>query len=235
MVSLPERSTSRNSPVADNFFTVGPIIRISPHELHISDPSFFDTLYRQEGIWHKYDWAVDAFAAKGAAIFTADHNLHKARRQPMNAFFSKSRVANHQVMIRKHLKKLTSRLSKLVESKEQFNFGAAVTALTTDVANDYILGKSYNSLEQQDFGVGLLIASRGGGKMWRLTKHVRFVAPTLRSIPMDWIIKIGDPATQTFFRLLQVILDVSPHQDYANIYDYLFRRPSKTLRDLWQQ
>jgi cytochrome P450 len=107
----------------------------------------------------------------GAAIFTADHDLHKARRQPMNAFFSKTRVANHQELIRKHLGKLTSRLVKFAESKEQCNFGAAVTALARDVANEFILAKSYNSLEQDDFGVDLLLASQGSGAIWRLSKH----------------------------------------------------------------
>jgi cytochrome P450 len=41
--------------------------------------------------------------------------------------------------------------------------------------------------------------------MWRLTKQVRFVAPTMRAVPMDWIIKTADEGTKIFFRYLQVI------------------------------
>lgn len=61
----------------------------------MNDATFFDTLYnRQEGVWHKYDWSVDAFATKGATIWTADHTLHKNRRLPLNPFFSKAKVAD---------------------------------------------------------------------------------------------------------------------------------------------
>jgi len=47
----------------------GPIIRISPHDLHIIDPAFFDTLYRTDGRWDKYSWAYDTFGAKSSTIF----------------------------------------------------------------------------------------------------------------------------------------------------------------------
>ncbi|KUI67744.1 Trichodiene oxygenase [Cytospora mali] len=69
----------------------GPIIQISPYELHVNDPAFFDTLYRQEGRWDRYPWAWDAWGAEGPTIHTTDHDRHEACRQPLAPFFSKAK------------------------------------------------------------------------------------------------------------------------------------------------
>ncbi|XDG06281.1 hypothetical protein ABKA04_005896 [Annulohypoxylon sp. FPYF3050] len=142
----------------------GPIIRISPHELHINDPAFVDQLYRQDGVWDKYDWSVDAFATQGAALLTPKHELHKARRQPLNPFFSKANVRNRQDMIDRHLGKLCDRIFAFAESHETFNFGAAITAFARDVAFDFILGKNYGSLDKDDFDEAMVAASSGSGQ-----------------------------------------------------------------------
>ncbi|KAI1495963.1 cytochrome P450 [Biscogniauxia marginata] len=181
----------------------GPIIRISPHELHVSDPAFFDQLYRQDGVWDKYDWSVDAFATQGAVLLTPRHELHKARRQPLNPFFSKAKVSSRQDMIDRYLGKLCDRISVFAESRETFNFGAAITAFVRDVAFDFILGKSYKSLDRDDFDQAMVTASSGSGQVWRATKHLRFIGPVLKSVPIDWIIKYGDHGTKLFFRFMK--------------------------------
>ena len=101
---LPGKHSSSNS-------YKGPIIRISPHELHVSDPVFFDTLYRQDTPYDKYHWAVDAFAAKGATLFTTIHHDHMARRQQISPLFSKAKVASRQDLIHRHMDKLCRRVS----------------------------------------------------------------------------------------------------------------------------
>ncbi|KAK8046184.1 cytochrome P450 [Apiospora saccharicola] len=185
----------------------GPIIRISPHELHVNDAAFLDQLYRQDGIWDKHAWSVDAFATCGATMLTPQHELHKARRQPLNPFFSKARVASRVDMIAGHLEKLCGRISAFVESGEQFNLGAAITAFTRDVAFDFILGKSYRSLDAEDFDEVMLSATRGSGQVWRLGKHLRFVGPMLKAMPVDWVIKYGEHVTKIFFRFLKVNME----------------------------
>lgn len=186
----------------------GPIIRISPYELHVNDAAFLDTLYnRQKGIWHKYDWSVDAFATKGATIWTADHTLHKNRRLPLSPFFSKVKVSSQQEMIMRHVEALFDRFSGFAASQKTVDLGAAFTAFVRDVVNEYIFGKHYNDLGKEDFNAGMVAAAQAGGLLWRTTKFIRFFGPFMRSIPPQWIMAVSDPVMKEFFRFMIVSLD----------------------------
>lgn len=96
---------------------------------------------------------------------------------------------------------MCKRISKL--SGTTFNLGAAISAFTRDTANEYIVGKEYNELDLEDFGIGLSIASQGAGVFWRTTKHVRWFGPAIRAMPIQWAMKMADEGTQSFLRYLQ--------------------------------
>jgi len=178
----------------------GPIIRISPHELHVIDHSFFEKVYCQEGRWDKYAWAVDAFGGEGAFILTPNHDLHKARRQPMNSFFSKAKISSKQHIIQEQVSKLSTRLSGMLNSEKHINLGAAISALMADTSTSFIIAKSYNHLDQEDFDIGIMNAFQANGGVWRITKHVRWYGPLMKSIPIDWVMKVVDDDMKAFFR-----------------------------------
>ncbi|RFU78097.1 cytochrome p450 [Trichoderma arundinaceum] len=177
----------------------GPIIRISPYELHVDDPTFFEQLYRHDGRWDKYAWATNGFGAPGATIYTSDHYLHKARRSVVNPFFSKAKVAKRQDDLRRHIVKLCNRLSGFAKSKEIVNLGAAITALTRDIINDFIFYKAYNCLDHEDFDVITTNAGQNFGFMWRVGKHIPWFTPLLKSIPHSLIMKFTDESMHKFF------------------------------------
>lgn len=108
-------------------------------------------------------------------------------------------MSSRQDVIDRHFDKLCDRISVFVESQEAFNFGAAIAAFVRDVAFSFILGKNYKSLNKDDFDEAIVIASSGSGQIWRLTKHMRFIGPMLKSIPIGWIIKYSDHGTNLFF------------------------------------
>lgn len=177
-------------------------MRISPHELHINDPSYYEKLYRQDGKWNKYDWSYDAFGAPMSAICSIDHELHKRRRAPLNHFFSKANVANRQQLIMKSARNLCEHLSGLVGIT--VNISTAISAYTRDVATQFVLNKNYHALDNENFGADMTNVLQSSGAIWRTTKHVRFLGPLMKSLPMEWIEKSGDAGTKAFFGFLRV-------------------------------
>ncbi|KAI0476375.1 trichodiene oxygenase [Xylariaceae sp. FL0804] len=178
----------------------GPIIRISPHELHVADSTFSDTLYRMDGRWDKYRWTYDAFGAKKSTVFCSDHNAHKAYRRAIAPFFSKPNLLARQGILYKNVDKLCRRISL---AGSALNLGAAISAFTRDNANEYVTGKKYNELDLEDFGVALSTASQGAGVFWRTTKHIRCFGPLIKAIPVSWAMKVADDGTMAFLRYLQ--------------------------------
>lgn len=223
--------TTQSMMVSKLYLCKGPIIRISPFELHVIDPAFYKTLYHQEGRWNKYAWTHDAFAVPGATLCTIDHNVHRARRIPLNHFFSKAKVANRQDLIQRNVDKLCKRLSQVPDGTT-VNLGAAISALSRDVSTEFIINKSYDSLGQEDFNVGMTNVFQGAGYIWRTTKHVRWFGPALRSIPTNWLMKVADEGTKSLFRYQEVSFrHLAEHSTNHKFY----RKACKTRKTSWLQ
>lgn len=94
----------------------GPIVRLSPYELHISTPDFYDTLYSATKKRDKYAWFFIPFGLKGAAWSTIDHHKHRERRAALNPFFSLANVRKLQPIIAEKVQKNIERLRELKAS-----------------------------------------------------------------------------------------------------------------------
>ncbi|KAH6650680.1 cytochrome P450 [Chaetomium tenue] len=179
----------------------GPIIRISPYELHVIDPAFFEVLYRMDGRWDKYAWTYDAFGARNSTIFGSDHDAHKAYRSAIAPLFSKAKIDARQDIVLKNVDKFCERIAGFAGTT--VNLEAATGALARDIANEFILGKKYNDLDSDDFNYALSVASLGTGKFWRTNKFIRWYGPALKMMPVDWVSKTADQGMKAFLRLFK--------------------------------
>ena len=111
----------------------GPIIRINPYELHISDPSYYDTLYASSASGEKRDkwgWYTKQFGTPGAMFATTDHDQHKSRRAALNRFFSMASVRRLQPLLDEKLQRLLGRLSAAQVSGDIIPLEYAFAAFT---------------------------------------------------------------------------------------------------------
>ena len=183
---------------------IGPIVRISPNEIHINDPNFYDTLYSHDGRWSKYAFTYRPFAF-GASAFTAlDHVEHQNRRQPWNAFFTVEAVSGLEPTIKSQIDRLSNRVTKFAESREVLPIGVAYSAMTMDIITEYATGSSYGNLDCKDFNQALVHCFTGFGPVWRVAKHIPWLLPLFMMFPSWIMVMLSEKTAQ--YRALQEVL-----------------------------
>ncbi|KAI1736981.1 cytochrome P450 [Xylaria scruposa] len=194
--------------IAEMHEKYGPIIRISPHELHINDPSFFETLYSREGRWDKYDWSYEAFGAELSTICALDHYVHRRRRAPLGTFLSKGNVSNKQDIVSRLVSKLCHRLDGFAKSNHGTNatrikLSHAISSFTRDVATEFLFGESHNNLDHPEFNPGLTTVLQSSGSIWRISKHIRWYGRVMKSLPLSLVERLSDDNGKAFLVFLK--------------------------------
>ena len=180
----------------------GPIIRVRPNQVHISDADFYDSVLSFQGRW---DQIIDnaGFGTTGGTFATVPHDLHKARRAPLNPFFSKRRILALEPVIQRKVNKLVKRMGNLAETRQPLGLEPACSALSMDVIGEYALGKSFNFLDQEDFNEQYYDVLRNVGPMWHMSKPFPWLPSMLQSLP-TWLIRKIDSGVASFTDLADV-------------------------------
>ncbi|KAF2036389.1 putative cytochrome P450 [Setomelanomma holmii] len=125
--------------------TYGPLVRISPNELHCNDAAFVDEVYASAG--RKRDkqahyLGVLAGPTTNSAFGTIDHDLHRVRRNAMNKFFSRAQITRLEPEMLKLTKLLCDKLLS------PFNVTTAYSCFSSDMISTYCFGEPLGFIEQ---------------------------------------------------------------------------------------
>lgn len=131
----------------------GPIIRITPTELHIADANFYEQLYsRAHGPQDKYEYFANRFGKNETDTFsTWQHDLHRSRRKALEPMFSKKRVSDFESVIRTKVEKVCRRLVEACDCGKTVPLDRAWIALTSDVISEYAFARSFDNLDLANF------------------------------------------------------------------------------------
>ncbi|KAJ4390102.1 hypothetical protein N0V93_007575 [Gnomoniopsis smithogilvyi] len=129
----------------------GPLIRISPDELHCADVDFSDEIFaigtrKRNKPAHQVNGTVLTIAEFG----TIDHDLHRSRRAPVAKFFSRSNVAQLEGEIKEFVQLLCDKLLR-ESGRQPVELKAAYSCFTADVVSSYAFGQSIGFLNQPLF------------------------------------------------------------------------------------
>lgn len=173
----------------------GPIVRISPDELHVNDPSFIDELYAGGGKKRdKYSYFCSQFGIPDSVFGTAEHGLHRLRRGAMNQFFSKASVTKLEPIIHTAIEKLVAQLRAHAGSGEPVIMNMAFSCMTTDIVTEYAFSKSYNFLDSPTFEPNFHRAIVAGSDMGPWIKQFPFLITLMNRLPESMVMKLNPEA-----------------------------------------
>ncbi|KAM3510947.1 hypothetical protein MY11210_005413, partial [Beauveria gryllotalpidicola] len=174
----------------------GPIVRISPWEVHIKDSNWND-VYKLSSRAAKPRWYYKSFGKATSTATTESDHLHRIRRQAVQPWFSSQNVTRSLPKIQEAINKLHDRLASSVG--QVINLSDAYRSLSLDVATAFIFRKPFGALDHPDFNKDFNEAIKSYGRIGLFSRHL-FGLPhwLLQSLPVSITNKISPRAGQAF-------------------------------------
>ena len=118
----------------------GPIVRINPREVHVSDLSFLDQIYSTSHPRNKDEYATSTLDMKLSLGGACQHEIHKGRRAALTPFFSKPGVGKLEPFVVEKVKQLCKRLDDCKSQGVPVNLSDTHFAFSQDVVKQYGFG-----------------------------------------------------------------------------------------------
>lgn len=99
---------------------LGPIIRITPDELHVNDVGFLDTIYSSSPR-DKYSYQLKTMRVPGSVGAAISHHVHRKRRDALSPFFTKKNILYLEPVITQKVEQLCQLVGKHADEKTPFN------------------------------------------------------------------------------------------------------------------
>ncbi|KAL2810298.1 cytochrome P450 [Aspergillus granulosus] len=208
----------------------GPIVRITPREVHVLDPDFYEEIYASSSRRREKDPKfVPVFSVSKSMIATVSHEHHRLRRNILNTFFSKRSVLELTPMIQERVQQLLRRFQESYHAGSVVKADDAFAALSADIVTYYCYGRLWGFLEDENFRSDIRKASSELSSMVHLNRFFPFLAPLGMKAPV-WLVNLLSPGTATLFEFQRSIMD-TVHSDPAKQSGKTTRTIAQKLRD----
>ncbi|KAL9576456.1 MAG: hypothetical protein Q9212_007082 [Teloschistes hypoglaucus] len=161
----------------------GPIVRISPGEVHVQDPDFIKQLLSTHAKLDKDPWYYRFVGFPESGVSTGPAALHHIRRRVLLKSFTQQSVRGSMHIIEDKVRELLSLLGKHKGTGREVELSNALRCLAFDIACNYALPRSTNKLQEKDFAPEfnrMMVIGRYVS-MWQ--RHVRVLVPLILHLP----------------------------------------------------
>ena len=172
------------------------MVRITPNEVHLSDPSNYESIYYVGTPYSKDPLFYGAFGNPNSSFTTPSNDLHRVRRSGLNSFFSRKVVLDLEAVVHEKAEKLSKLVLEALDTDRAVDMHHGLRAVSIDVITDYAFGKSYGLLDQPDLGLKFFtLVHKIGPAAW-VFRQWPWLKPLAMTVPKPIIKVLSEPIGQ---------------------------------------
>ncbi|KAI0196946.1 cytochrome P450 [Astrocystis sublimbata] len=190
----------------------GPVVRIGPNDVSISDPDFVDQIYSPgPGRKRDKDYSKNKALGMDKSIFAAlPHDLHRHRREALNPFFSPRQIQRLEDELKNKSLQVKHLFSQARDSGEVLNLSDIYYGFCNDVVHQYCFGTNWDLLSNVELAgirrnnVAVAIGAT------KIILHFSWIQSILKTLPSSIGRRIMPPGIRDlvqFHEMIRVEID----------------------------
>ncbi|KAI1114231.1 cytochrome P450 [Nemania sp. NC0429] len=171
----------------------GPIIRITPDEVHFDDPDFINEVF-PTSLVRKTDkplWVGKRSGTPQSMVATLKHETHRLRRGSITAFFSPANIGRVEPILKDKSEKLLRRWSQLRDG-EILEMLSVFQAYASDNVTTYAFGDCFNFIDDESWGSEYFHSQEKYFKLTHIFGTFPMVMRLVNSLPV-WLMSMFIP------------------------------------------
>lgn len=179
-------------------------MRITPWEVHIADPDFYEVLFSNKTRYSKIEKLRYRFGLHLSSFDTIDHDHHHLRRSAVFPFFARQKVVDFSPQIQAMADQMANRLAtEFGHRAKAVSMNEAYAAFVADAINYYTFAISYNFLDYPDFVAPFTTSIRQLALSLHMAGHFPWLLATLQALP-ETVVHMLNPLMVPVFRFHDV-------------------------------
>ncbi|KAI0180748.1 putative cytochrome P450 [Hypoxylon sp. FL1284] len=189
----------------------GPIVRISPEEVSVADPSATQQMYSVKGEYHKSRFYSDLLPGSETVFSTRDVHSHRRQRRLLASEMSESGLMIYKPVVEYNVRLTIQRMAEEMAERGNTNVYRWCMYMATDIIGELSFGSSFRMLEikkENQYVKDLMYIGPTGGIRATfpfLMKVNAYIPLPVLSAGMKIRDRLRDYATQSLMRHYQQV------------------------------
>ncbi|CZS93103.1 uncharacterized protein RCO7_07846 [Rhynchosporium graminicola] len=174
----------------------GPVIRITPDEVHLSDTDNYEIINCVGSKFAKSTQFYDGFTIGYSTFSCGPNDIHRIRRGMLEPFFSRRNVMSLECIVQERALKLSDLIKTKFARKEAVDLNHAFRSVCVDVIADLAFGSCYDLMDKNDLGAEFFEMVRGIGPCLWIFQQWPVLAKIVVALPPSIVKRLNGPLKQ---------------------------------------